>query len=476
MNEKHSWKKTEEVEINLIDLLQKLCRQWKQIAVCAVIFACLLGGYRYIKDRSAASTTGADTAAEEIVLTKDEQQRVNGAVELSEEIAATEKYLDESILMNVDPYHKDRVLLLYSIDDATKSTKQKIVESYLTFLTAGGAIEAIQKTDSERWDINKSYLSELISAYQRTDSSYQIVLEDTTAETLFYVDVTGKDDEMAEELAQAIQDAIEGYHDVVKETAGKHTLTLVSSEQGVKSDSSLATQQHDKNYQLSTNLASLKVLTDSFSEQQNLVYEELLTEDDAEGTEQQKEVVSTGISKKWVALGFVGGIFVYCCIFACFYLLRDTVKSMEELKAHYNFPIYGGIILKKGTKGTGEDLAGNQKDQYEREKAQLLNRIRLACQNQKLSKICIATDFSLNEQEKSFVESASKQLKEWGIDIILGENVTGNVSIWDALTEVGNVLMIYKLGTTTHQMIDEEMSFYTENNLEVIGAMTIEHC
>lgn len=475
MNEKYSWKKTEEVEINLIDLLQKLCRQWKQIAVCAVIFACLLGGYRYIKDRSAVNATGTDTAIEEITLTKDEQQRVNGAIELSEEIAATEKYLEESILMNVDPYHKDRVLLLYSIDDATKSTKQKIVESYLTFLTAGGAIEAIQETDSERWDINKSYLSELISAYQRTDSSYQIVLEDTTAETLFYVEITGEDSKMAGQLAQAIQRAIEEYHDTAKKIAGKHILTLVSNEQGVKSDSSLATQQHDKNYQLSTNLASLKTLTDSFGEQQNLVYEEMLIEVAAEGTEQQKEAVSTGISKKWIVLGFAGGIFVYCCIFACFYLFRDTVKSMEELKAHYNFPIYGGIILRKGTKGNGEDLAGNQRDQYEREKAQLLNRVRLACKKQKFTKICLATDFSLSEQEKSFMGDASKQLKEWGIDTVLGENMAGNVSMWDTLTEVGNVLMVYRIGTTTHQMIDEEMNFYTENNLQIVGVITIEH-
>ena len=72
------------------------------------------------------------------------------------------------------------------------------------------------------------------------------------------------------------------------------------------------------------------------------------------------------------------------------------------------------------------------------------------------------------------MESASKQLKAWGIETVAGENVAGNVSVWDTLTEVGSVLMLYKLGTTTHQMIDEEMRFYTENQLAVIGAMTIE--
>ena len=34
--------------------------------------------------------------------------------------------------------------------------------------------------------------------------------------------------------------------------------------------------------------------------------------------------------------------------------------------------------------------------------------------------------------------------------------------------------MIYKIGTTTHQMIDEEMNFYLENDIAVIGAVALE--
>lgn len=88
--------------------------------------------------------------------------------------------------------------------------------------------------------------------------------------------------------------------------------------------------------------------------------------------------------------------------------------------------------------------------------------------------ICLATDFSLNEQEKECLDSVSKQLKEWGINTVLGENISGNISVWDKLTEAGIVLMVYKIGTTTHQMIDEEMNFYLENDIAVIGAVALE--
>lgn len=463
MNDNYSWKKNEVVEVDLINLLLKLCRQWKQIIICAVVLACLFGGYSYLSSRNSKDS---EVSTKGIELTEYERQQVDRAVELAGIIEDTQKYLDESVLMNIEPYHKNEIILLYSIDDATKSTKQKIVENYLSFLNYGGVTSKIQSGDSDLSDIDVIYLSELISAWQRTDSSNQIVINDIKAETLFYVYITGIDDKMAGELANEIQGAIDSYHETVKSTAGEHTLTLISNVQGVKADNDLAAQQRDKSNQLTNDLTALKTLTDSFSAEQKLLYEKKVP--------QVKNKVSTGVSIKWIVLGFMGGVFIYCGIFACFYMFRDTVKRMEELKRHYNFPIYGGIIMKKGTKGTGEDLTGKQKDEYDRQKAQMVNRVKLACQKQGFSKMCLATDFSLNQQEKSFIDSVSKQLKDWGIDIVLGENIVGNVSIWDDMKQVGNVLMVYKIGTTTHHMIDEEMCFYMENNIEVLGAVTIE--
>lgn len=467
MNATKPWKKTEEIEINLLDLLKKLCTQWKQIAICAVVFACLLGGYQMISNKSATKKTKGNVS-ETIQLTDFERENVNAAVALKKENDSIKKYLDESIAMNIDPYHKNQVVLLYSIDGASKRARQKIVESYLNFVSSGGMIEALQKSGGEKWNIDQTYLAELISANQKTDDFYQIVIDDLAAESLFYVQAVGKDEEMAENLAADMQEALNNYYSTVKETSGEHTLTLLDSRKSIRYDAGLATQQHDKRTLLSTNNTSLKTMTDAFSDEQKIVYEE------AAG-EEENQVKSTGISKKYILLGFVGGIFVYCCIFACFYLLRDTIKSIEELKDYYNFPFYGGILLKKGTKGSGEDLSGNEHDLYDREKAQMLNRIKLACKKQEISKLCLATDFSISEQEKAYLDGVSKQLKEWGIDTILGENIGGNISMWDTLTKAGNVLMIYKIGTTTHQMIDEEMNFYLENDISVIGAVALEN-
>ena len=65
----------------------------------------------------------------------------------------------------------------------------------------------------------------------------------------------------------------------------------------------------------------------------------------------------------------------------------------------------------------------------------------------------------------------AEQLQAWGIQTLIAENASGDTALWDTLAETGNVLLVCRIGTTTHRMIDDEMSFYQENGIAVIGAM-----
>ncbi len=473
MNMTNSWKKTEEVEIDLIDLLRRICMRWKQALACALVFAVLLGGYGYLKNRkSAGSDDKAEVEAES--LTAEEQQAVIDAALLSAEIGQLEEYLENSIVMQVDPYHKDRVTLVYSIDDVKKKDLLKVTESYLNFLTRGGVIDTIMKGDKKMWSMDRIYMAELISAWTRADSAEPVIVldgeaEDEAVQTLIYIEVTGRDTEMAERLAKDVRTALEDYAASVKRSSGRHTLSLLDSQKNVTIDNDLQTRQHDKRAALSTNRASLKAATDLFTGAQKALYEnEAGVELGSEEEEELAEASGSGISIKYILAGFAGGIFLYCCVFACLYMFRDTVKNQEEFKTYYNFPFFGRVSMKE--KGDSR-----HRDAGEREKAQLLNRVRLACQKQKVDKLCLASDFSLNRQEKECLKEVSAQLKDWGIDTVLSENISGNISMWDTLSEVGVVLMICKIGTTTHRMIDEEMTFYTENDIDVIGAAALEN-
>ena len=119
MEEKYSWKRTDEIEIDLADLLKRLCGQWKQIAACAAVFAVILGGYGILKDKNSMEMNEQETAAlaqaEGIELTEAEEQAVADAVLLEKEIRGLETYLEHSVLMNLDPYHKKKAVMVYCI-------------------------------------------------------------------------------------------------------------------------------------------------------------------------------------------------------------------------------------------------------------------------------------------------------------------------------------------------------------------------
>ena len=112
-----------------------------------------------------------------------------------------------------------------------------------------------------------------------------------------------------------------------------------------------------------------------------------------------------------------------------------------------------------------------QKNAYEQEKAQILNRVRLACKNQEITRLCIVSDFSFDEQEKACIADLAEQLNSWGIETLVTENAGRETAAWDTLADVGQVLMVCRIGTTTHRMVDEEMSFYQENDIAVLGAV-----
>lgn len=477
MDRQDSWKRTEEMEIDLADLFRRLCRQWKQIVACAAVCAVIAGGYGWMKDRgSPDKEISGGTVQEE--LTEAEEQAVMDAVRLEAETGELETYLQNSVLMHADPYEKHKYVMLYSIDRADRRELAKITESYLNFIINGGAADALEDSGKNR-KLEKRYLAEIVSAYQKIYSSPYLITMDGAAqenmfsESLFYVEVTGRDEKEARELAQDIQAVIKQYSPEAAKHAGKHRLELAGSMHSVTADSGLLAQQREKKQLLSSNRTNLRSMVDAFSETQLQIYQEAAGLEEGHGKEEILQEISGGNArslKKYIFLGLAGGIMAYAGIFSCCYLLRDTVKSMDEMKRLYTFPVFGGIPFEKGKKKHGGTEPEMRQEASEREKARVLNRIRIACGRKGIKRLYAVSDFEMSGQEKAFLDSMAVQLKEWGIDMIAAENTAADAVLWDNMAEAGNVLMVCRIGTTTHQMADDAMGFYLENGIAVAGA------
>lgn len=466
------WKRSEDIVIDMADLMRGVCRKWRQALVCAVAFAVLFGGYGSLKSKKAQDTDNPESAVASLELSQAEQQDVMAAVGLSAEIQNLKEYMENSVMMEINPYHKNRAVILYSITSTGGLQLQDIVESYLNFINNGGAAAALAKSRSSGLDIDTAYLEELVSAGQKLNNSpYQLAAGSTpdsaAASTVFYVEVTGKDSAMVGKITAIIQSALEELYPSVKKTAGSHKLKFLSREETVITDSSLQSAQREKRAFLSSDTQSLNALVDTFSNGQKAAYQELSGRQMQEGQETEAEAgmessfnIARGI--KYALLGIACGIFIFCFAFGCRYLFQDTVKSVGEIKRMYSFPFYGSVAMHRKTAAS----KGSRQEQI-----LIMSRIKLACKKQGITGLALVSGFPLDGREKECMLDIRSQLKEWEIDAWIAEDAFADAAKWDAIAQTGNALMVCRIGTTTHQMVDGEMEFYMENGISVMGAM-----
>lgn len=470
MDERNSWKKTQDKEIDLADLARRLCMRWKQAVLCAVAAVLIAGAYAYVKNRDYKA---ADSAGmEESELVQEEEQDVEKALLLLEETEELEQYLNQSVLMRVNPYRRNRTMLLYSISGASNRTQAKIAEHYLSFLSCGGVTSALKEADSKTWNMESRYLEELILVWQKSDSTYRMITDsmenEIPAETLFYVEITGEDARMAEKLAEAVQSALKIHFQEVKETCGRHELSLISCEESVKMDASLQAQQSDRKKLLETTKADLKSVTDSFDEQQKHAFE-MKEAGNYEAGEKEGQKVS-GISFKYVLLGFFAGLCVYGGIYICWYLFSDTVKSGREFRACYAVPFYGSVAFGKKSRRDRQKQHGPDG----REGEQALNRIRFSCKRKNTGRVCLAAGFQPDSREREWLEGIARQLREQGTDTVIAEDIHADSSLWDVIADAQTAVMVEKTGIVTHSQIEKQMEFYLENEIAVLGAVILE--
>lgn len=473
MNRNCSWKKSQELEIDLTEMIKGFCRQWRLILLCALAAAVLAGGYGFFRNKSIQNGLEMSEPKEDS-LDWEEQNMAEEAAELAVQVNEMHEYLNESILMQVNPYQCSYAVSLYSIDGVTGLNQTKVVENYLNFLTNGGVIDALKQYNKKTWGMESRFLGELISAWYKTGGTNQSDInsgaDGLTAAPVLYVQVTGKDSRMVRCLAEDIQAVLKDYSVSVKKTCGRHKLELVSHEESVKTDRNLQALQNEKKSAFKTDTANLKAITDAFSREQWNVYEKI------SGVQKQKDEITVAdhtneeVSYKFVLLGFIGGAFVFFVIYAGWYVLHDTIKSPGEFRSYYTIPLYGSILFhdsRKKKKG--------QKDIHAKEAEKVLNRLKIVCANKEISKISLSADFILDSQEQKCVQGMAEQIRAWGIEASVIENIREDSAGWSTAAESGTILMLCRTGTTTRRIIDEEMEVCLENGIKVIGAVIMEN-
>ena len=115
-----------EQEIDLKDLMFAVLRKWRPIVLLAIVFALLLGGFKIFKGLNQLKDEEyVKQNQEEYKASLDQYNATKKRLEkelanIEENIESQQKYKDESILLNINPYdeYMESATFYISTDDA----------------------------------------------------------------------------------------------------------------------------------------------------------------------------------------------------------------------------------------------------------------------------------------------------------------------------------------------------------------------
>ena len=124
--------------ITIADLIRAIIRKLWVVVAAAVIFAAIFGGYKYAKDSKAASNASESTTDMKVKLDDDAQAEVNNVLTIKDNLDEQQKYADNSVLMQIDPYNESLVTLQYHYSTDDKDYSSDLLNSYMSYVNNGG--------------------------------------------------------------------------------------------------------------------------------------------------------------------------------------------------------------------------------------------------------------------------------------------------------------------------------------------------
>ena len=456
---------TYEQEIDLKDLCFYFLYRWRSIMLVAVILAVLVGGVKVA--RELVSRQDAELVQEQredyeeqVVLYERNLASYERNIEsFSKNVEDQQIYVENSVLMHIDPYKKPRANAdvqirlaesewAYIPDSMTQDPTDSIVRSYGANIVQGTDWEPIEKMTG----VDAIYLKELVSAGWDFGSN-QVTLE-----------VCYLDEETAVKILDEILDQMISRKREIAKVAGDHTVTVMNRSSGVVTDLGLADRQKQNsdridNYQ--------KLLTDKEKALKDLEEPEIPT------TLSWREVAKVGI--KYVVLGGVMGGFLIVFFYGVIYLMGPKLRSDEAMKSQYGYRVLGAFSLPEPTGflcGIDKWLERLEGTSERPSEDTVLRRAAVTLQNHAGErKEIIVTGTVPFERLEELSDRLMKHMD--GIRLIPCENLYVNTNTLKQLADCSGVVLIEQRGVSLNREIMKEKEMLDSLKRDVIGCVVI---
>ena len=368
-------------EIDLIDLIIEMLLHWRGLIIAIIIGGILLGGYSMYKSYNAhnaavAQKAQADKEKEEMLagnididrkiedlqkqadslsekLTDKNRANVDSALLYADQIDSTEAYFDSSILMNADLNNLPTGDIVVSII-ADADIRDNLYASYEKLLSSTELYDYVANNCGYG-----SEISELIVIGGKKTYSWKTAVVNVDADEnddVILARCYAENVEKCEKIVTAVRAYIESKAAEIKTRIGNHELLISAGPVTCLFNEDLLNVKNQKQTDLITFKTNLTKLADTLTAEEKQLFELKRTISQEKmlrkAIEEKKiDIPAVGVSKKQLAIGMVGGLFVYAAIICLAYIFSQKIKDSDDFTITFGTrqlgKVYGTREFKK---------------------------------------------------------------------------------------------------------------------------------
>jgi capsular polysaccharide biosynthesis protein len=470
-------------EISLVQLFWKVLLGWKIWLAAAVVMAVLFPAVRYMSAmrayQQAQNNAESGSTEEAAEFTDDEQKQIDDVLQQQTLLNKYETYYEDSVLMNIDPYHEKVLVLQYYVDsDYTFNYTKDVDKDYTSAVTNTYVAYVANTLDTE------GIWSE--AGIETEDKNMNgLITADYVSDNIFRVRVIYTDEDDLQALSKVIKDKIEARSTDFSEQIGSHTLVLTSEEISEEIDNDLVTQQSNTLTLITNCKNQITNLETSMSDEQIAAVDEEVAKMDSTGEdagqddEAQQDAPATkpSLSVKNIVLGFLLGLFLAAAILACVSILSNRLQDSEELTLMFGLRRFAIIPQEKRTDavtGLLLRLKNSRKKRLTTEAAQNLavSNVALYCRNEGITKLFL-TGTEIERADQKWIKDMAEALTKQGVSVIYGENVCYDAAAMCKAADAGHVVLVETEDVSIYQEIVNEIRMLKDQNVEIIGYVAL---
>lgn len=456
-----------EDEIDLKKYLVNVIRYWWVCIILVAVFGSTLGGYKYIKDKNDIAESKNKAEIQEDIsdvkrrieetkanFDQIDLQNVELAVEYYKQLQEYNKYLESSIYITQDPYNVNKTTLYYIIEldsslkkdfEESQRLTDNIAAAYINNVNSGTFLDKV----SEKIGISTPFLSELIQA--ATDSS-------TNHVNFFRITLINDSD--LDDISQYVDEFLNEYTNELNVSLGKHSIELVDSYTSNVVDKSIMSANQSIQSDMYNATTRLVAIKKNFTAEQTIFYNDLILVLD-DNSQQDKDIVnedtidiseSVNIDIKYILLGAILGIVLYCGIILLLQIFSPYIVSESGFKGMFGMRYLGFI---------GNDSL-----------VMITTKIKLACKSDEVDKLALVGSY-FNDMPSEVIDNLIMKLGQENIEAVKLDSILVDDKEMSELFDIGKCIFIESTGRSRIKKVKELVDFCNENKIKVYGVVDV---